>query len=173
MTTPAACSTVPTLYLGDVKVGDELPELAVDVTTTLEVLGALASRDWLPQHHDLQFAIRRNGLPDLYLNTPNQVAWFERYLTDWTGPFGRLGRLSIGLRSSVFPGDRMVLGATVTGVATDASGCGWVELDARTRVGARVAATCSARLALPIGPSDNPWDRRGEAWRPGGDVAVP
>jgi len=28
---------------------------------------------------------------DIFLNTPNQAAWFERYLTDWTGPTGRLG----------------------------------------------------------------------------------
>ena len=42
-------------------------------------------------HHDKDFAVHRNGTRDIFLNTPNQAAWFERYLTDWSGPHGRLG----------------------------------------------------------------------------------
>lgn len=161
--------TRPTVLLGDVSVGDTLPELAVDVTATTVVLGALASRDWRPMHHDFHFATGRNGLPDIFLNTPNQAAWFERFLTDWTGPLGRLGRMTFRMRTSVFPGDRMVFGAAVTGVSTDAAGCGWVELDVTLRVGDRVATTCAARVALPTGPSDNPWRRHGDDWHPAGD----
>ena len=26
--------------------------------------------------------------------------------------------------------------------------------------------TCAARIALPTGPDDNPWDRSGDRWRP-------
>ncbi len=70
--------------------GDELPELVVDVTPTTVVLGALASRDWRPMHHDYKFATERNGVQDIFLNTPNQAAWIERYITDWTGPRGRI-----------------------------------------------------------------------------------
>ncbi|MET0159389.1 MAG: hypothetical protein ABW279_07890, partial [Acidimicrobiales bacterium] len=77
------------LVLGDVSVGDEVPELAYDVTATTVVLGALATRDWRPMHHDHKFAVERNGTQDIFLNTPNQAAWFERFLTDWTGPKGR------------------------------------------------------------------------------------
>ena len=43
------------------------------------VLGALATRDWRPMHHDKDFAVERNGTRDIFLNTPNQAAWFERY----------------------------------------------------------------------------------------------
>ena len=75
---------------------------------TTVVLGALASRDWRPMHHDYKFATERNGVADIFLNTPNQAAWFERYVTDWTGPHGRLGRMTFRMRDSVFPGDRMV-----------------------------------------------------------------
>ena len=49
------------LLLGDVSVGDELPELAYPVTATTVVLGALAARDWRPMHHDKDFAVHRNG----------------------------------------------------------------------------------------------------------------
>ena len=51
------------------------------------VLGALATRDWRPMHHDHDFAVNRNGTRDIFLNTPNQAAWFERYVTDWSGPW--------------------------------------------------------------------------------------
>ena len=73
----------------------ELPALEYEVTATTVVLGALASRDWRPMHHDHDFAVNRNGTKDIFMNTPNLAAWFERYVTDWTGPKGRLGRITL------------------------------------------------------------------------------
>ncbi len=105
-----------TLTLADVREGDALPVLAYDVTTTTIVLGALASRDWRPMHHDYHFATERNGTRDVFMNTPNQAAWFERYLTDWTGPKGRLGRVVFRMKGSVFPDERMEFSARVTKV---------------------------------------------------------
>jgi len=154
------------LTLGRLRAGDRLPELAVDVSATTVVLGALASRDWRPMHHDKDFAIHRNGTRDIFLNTPNQAAWFERYLTDWTGPSGRLGRMKFRMKDSVFPGDRMVFRGVVEKVETDATGCGWAELALELAVGDRVATECSARIAIPTQDGDNPWKRRGERWKP-------
>ena len=113
------------LLFGKVHAGDELPELAYAVTATTIVLGALAARDWRPMHHDYDFAVNRNGTKDIFLNTPNQAAWFERYLTDWSGPKGRLGRMKFRMKGSVFPGDTMVFAGTVEDVETDDAGCGW------------------------------------------------
>ena len=93
-------------------VGDALPVLTYDVSSTTVVLGALAARDWRPMHHDYHFATERNGTQDIFLNTPNQAAWFERYVTDWTGPKGRLGRMTFRMKGSVFPGDTMAFRAT-------------------------------------------------------------
>ncbi len=64
------------LTLDRVKVGDRLPPLSFEVTATTVVLGALASRDWRPMHHDKDFAVHRNGIRDIFMNTPNQAAWF-------------------------------------------------------------------------------------------------
>jgi acyl dehydratase len=154
------------LVLGDVSVGDELPELAYDVTATTVVLGALATRDWRPMHHDFKFATERNGTQDIFLNTPNQAAWFERFLTDWTGPKGRLGQMRFRMQDSVFPEDRMVFRGAVTGVATDDDGCGWVDVDLRLSVEDRTCTTGHARIAVPVDIDDNPWARRGAAWHP-------
>ena len=88
------------LLLEKVTVGDQIPDLAYPVTATTVVLGALASRDWRPMHHDHDFAVNRNGTRDIFLNTPNQAGWIERYVTDWTGPRGRLGKLRFRMRRS-------------------------------------------------------------------------
>ena len=130
------------------------------------VLGALATRDWRPMHHDKDFAVERNGTRDIFLNTPNQAAWFERYLTDWTGPHGRLGRVTFRMRGSVFPGDVMVLAGTVEGTEVDARDCGWAQVAVVLAVGDDVKTTCAARIAVPRRIDDNPWSRTGDQWRP-------
>jgi len=155
-----------TLTLSSVAVGDDLPKLGYDVTPTTVVLGALASRDWRPMHHDFKFATERNGVRDIFLNTPNQAAWFERYITDWTGPRGRLGRMKFRMHDSVFPGDHMVFSATVADVMVDAHGQGWASLDIRLTADGRLCTSCTARVALPADPADNPWSRHGDDWQP-------
>jgi hypothetical protein len=151
---------------GDVAVGDTLPELSYDVTSTTVVLGALATRDWRPQHHDYHFATERNGVQDIFLNTPNQAAWFERFLTDWSGPRGRLGKVTFRMKDSVFPGDTMVFTGAVTSTSVDEAGCGWIDIDVTLAVGDRICTTCTARIALPTSTDDNPWSRKGPQWTP-------
>jgi acyl dehydratase len=156
----------PLLLHTQVAAGDAVPELAYDVSATTVVLGALATRDWRPMHHDKDFAVERNGTQDIFLNTPNQAAWFERYLTDWTGPHGRLGRVTFRMLGSVFPGDRMTFTGVVESTEVDAAGCGFVTVAVTLAVGGDTKTTCAARIALPLTNADNPWARRGDDWRP-------
>ncbi|HWF16932.1 MAG TPA: hypothetical protein VG244_12180 [Acidimicrobiales bacterium] len=159
-------TVTPRLLFDDVAVGDELPPLDYEVSATTVVVGALATRDWRPMHHDKDFAVHRNGTQDIFLNTPNQAAWFERYLTDWTGPHGRLARVTFRMKGSVFPGDTMSLRGVVESTDVDATGCGFVTLAVSLSVGGDVKTTCAARVALPRESADNPWARSGAAWRP-------
>jgi acyl dehydratase len=155
-----------TITVEDVREGHALAPLTYDVTATTVVLGALASRDWRPMHHDHDFAVNRNGTKDIFLNTPTQAAWFERYLTDWTGPKGRLGRMTFRMKGSVFPGDTMQLDGVVTRVDVDELGCAWADVDVTLSVDGNPCTTCAARIAIPTSDDDNPWARRGDAWRP-------
>jgi hypothetical protein len=154
------------LKLSEVTAGDVLPELHHEVTPTTVVLGALASRDWRPMHHDHDFAVNRNGTRDIFINTPNLAAWFERYITDWTGPRGRLGQVRFHMLDSIFPGDTMVFGGQVEEVMTDSAGCGWATLELHVSVDDQVVNECRARVALPVDESDNPWARTGDEWSP-------
>jgi len=159
-------TVAPTLLWSSVGKGDTLPVLSYPVTATTVVLGAMASRDWRPMHHDKDFAVQHNGLRDIFLNTPNQAAWFERYVTDWTGPHGRLGRVTFRMKGSVFPGDTMELHSVVDDTAIDEVSCGWAELLVVLRVADEEKTTAAVRVALPVDEADNPWRRRGDQWRP-------
>ena len=159
-------AVVPQLLLDDVTVGESLPALNYEVTATTVVLGALATRDWRPMHHDKDFAVVRNGTQDIFLNTPNQAAWFERYLTDWTGPHGRLARVSFRMKGSVFPGDTMSLTGVVEATSGDDVGGGFVTGAGTLSGDGDVKTTCAARVALPRSADDNPWARKGDQWQP-------
>jgi acyl dehydratase len=156
----------PMLLFDEVHVGEELPTISYDVTATTVVLGAIGGRDWRPMHHDHHFAVDRNGVRDIFLNSTAQAAWFERFVTDWTGPTGRLGQLGFRMRSPVFPGETMVIRGHVVDVGTDDTGCGWVDIEFSLDVDGDARATGRARVALPRSEDDNPWVRRGERWNP-------
>jgi acyl dehydratase len=151
----------------------DLPTLRYPVTATTVVLGALATRDWRPMHHDVDFAVNRNGTRDIFLNTPNQQAWFERFVTDWTGPRGRLGRLRFRMLDSIYPRDTMILTGRVDDESTDAVGCHWTTVaiqvwatDTGDDADARLCTTATVRVARPSSPDDNPWRRTGDQWQP-------
>jgi acyl dehydratase len=148
----------------DITVGDVLPELSVEVSATTVVLGALAARDFRPMHHDKDFA-NNQGVENIFLNTPNQAAWFERFLTDWAGPLGRPAGLIFKMKASVLPGDTMTFSATVSEVEVDeAKGIGWITLDAPLHVGDKLVTGCTAKIAVPASEGDNPWKLKGERW---------
>jgi acyl dehydratase len=154
------------LLLSDVKDGTQLPVLEKDVKPVTVVLGAMASRDWRPQHHDYKFATQNNGLDDIIMNTPNLAAWFERYLTDWTGPKGRLGRIKFRMKDSVYPGETMHFAGTVTGVEAFNDDVGWVDIAIELSAGDKSCVGCEARIALPRTPDANPWKLKGDDWKP-------
>ena len=154
------------LTLDRVTKGQALPSLSIDVSVTNVVLGALATRDWRPMHHDKDFAVERNGTKHVFVNTPHNAAYFERYITDWTGPKGRLGRIKFRMKDSVFPGDTMLFKGVVDDVRTDESGCGWADVSLELSVGDKVTTLCTASIAIPTGEDDNPWKRSGAEWKP-------
>jgi acyl dehydratase len=137
----------------------------MQVTATTVVLGALASRDWRPMHHDKDFAVNRNGIRDIFINTPTNAAWFERYITDWSGPKGRLGRIKFKMKSSVFPGDEM----TFSGACEDRQRRHrlWLGRPRTGRVGGRQVAPNARRASpCPSMPTTTPGRARANAGSP-------
>jgi acyl dehydratase len=136
-----------TKTLAEVEVGAKLPELAIDVTTTLIVAGALASRDYTPVHHD-KAAAQAQGMQDVFMNILTTNGLVGRYVTDWAGPDAVIGGVAIKLGAPNMPGDTMKLSGTVR--AKDArTGVVEVEVAGRNSWGDHVTGTVT--LTLPKG----------------------
>lgn len=149
-----------------VEVGVALPPLTHTLSTRDIAIGAAGSRDWLEQHYDQRICVDRIGLDDILISTPAIAAWFERLVTEYTGVYGRIGRMQLNVRNSIISRETMTLSGTITGVRVDETGCRWADIEAYLSVGDERRAVASISVAVPAAEGDNPWDRRGERWRP-------
>ena len=86
-----------------ISVGDELPAFVLPVTTTVIVSGAIASRDFMPAHHDPDFA-RAQGAPHMFMNILTTNGYVARFVTDWAGPEAQLRNIKIRLGAPAVPG---------------------------------------------------------------------
>ncbi|CAN5408072.1 MaoC family dehydratase [soil metagenome] len=129
--------------------GDLLPEQAIEMTATRIVAGALATRDFMPVHHDRDYA-QSQGAPDVFMNIISTNAYCTRYLTDWAGSDAMLKRLAIRLGVPVHPGSTLTFTGTVTEVRP---GDGTSEVDVEFRASNDLGdhATGTATLVTPPG----------------------
>jgi 3-oxo-4,17-pregnadiene-20-carboxyl-CoA hydratase beta subunit len=128
----------------DVRVGEELPELVVDITTTLIVAGAIASRDFQDVHHDEALA-RQRGTPGIFMNILTTNGFVGRFVTDWAGPDATVRGIAIRLGVPNYAGDTMRLTGRVT--SADAEGrVVQVDVLGRNRLGDHVTGTVTVKL---------------------------
>jgi acyl dehydratase len=143
-----AASPTETLAWSDIAVGDELPALVIDVTATVIAAGAIATRDFMPVHHDRDYA-NSQGAPDIFMNILSDTAYCSRFLTDWAGPEAMVKKLAIRLGVPVFPGSTLTYTGTVTATSqVDGEGTVEVEFRAVNDLGDHV--TGAAVLSLPL-----------------------
>jgi acyl dehydratase len=132
----------------EVKLGDELPPLELDMTATRIVAGAIATRDFMPVHHDRDYA-NQQGAPDIFMNILSTTGYCSRFLTDWAGPEARVTRLAIRLGVPVHPGSTLRFTGTVTGLSEhDGEGVVEIGFRATNELGDHVTGT--AELGLPL-----------------------
>ena len=132
----------------DIHEGDELPAFDLPLTATVIVAGAIASRDFMPVHHDRSFA-NAQGAPDIFMNILTTNGYVARYLTDWAGPDARLEKISIRLGAPACPDDVMHFTGSVTSTTRRGDeGVIEVELRGINRFGPHVTGT--AVLTLPV-----------------------
>ena len=74
-----------TLNAADIKVGDAVKPMAINLTHTIVAATAIASRDFMPVHHDKDYALAQFA-PDIFLNILSTNGYVSRFLTDWAGP---------------------------------------------------------------------------------------
>lgn len=138
-----------TIDPASLSVGDTLTPMVIDVDATRIVAGAIATRDYMPVHHDRDYA-NAQGAPDIFMNILSDTAYCSRFLTDWAGPDAMVKRLAVRLGVPVFPGHTLTFTGAVTGL-TPAAGEVLVEIELRgnSDLGEHVGGT--ATLSLPTG----------------------
>lgn len=98
--------------IASVGVGDALPPLVLDVSATMIVRTAVASRDFEPVHHD-RTAAQASGLPDVILNILSSNGLAVRLVTDWAGPHAVVRRSRIRLGVPHCAGEQLTLAGEV------------------------------------------------------------
>jgi uncharacterized protein len=130
------------------KEGDALPPWRLDLTATMIVAGAIASRDFMPVHHDRDYA-NRQGAPDIFMNILSDTGYCSRYLTDWAGPEAMIERLAIRLGLPATPGTSLLYTGNVTALS-NASGSGTIEVAFRVTTGLGEHLSGTASLNVPV-----------------------
>ena len=132
----------------ELHVGDELPAMVIDVTATRIVAGAIASRDFMPVHHDRDYA-NQQGAPDIFMNILSDTGYCSRFLTDWAGSEAMVKHLSIRLGVPVFPGHTLTYTGSVTALGHEGDeSFVEIELRATNDLGEHVSGT--ATISLPL-----------------------
>jgi acyl dehydratase len=142
-----ARSRTCTLQWADIAVGDEVTPLEIPLTTTMIVAGAIASRDFMPVHHDRDYA-NKQGSPNLFMNILTSNGYCVRFLTDWAGPEAMVTKLSIRLGVPSFPDDPLRFTGSVTGKSEGPDGENFVEVTfaAANSLGNHVSGTAVVSL---------------------------
>jgi acyl dehydratase len=151
----------------DISAGLRLPPLHITVTAKIIVMGASASRDWQPQHHDSAWTKANLRLPDIIMNNYTQSGFISRYVTDWSGPQGRLGRLKFSMRKPVCPGHELTLAGTIQSIEPSSFGFFWIGIGVEMAVGEESVTSAHIRLALPLSSdAPSPWHCPSAQWKP-------
>jgi acyl dehydratase len=131
-----------------VPTGAALPAFDLPVTTTRIVAGALASRDFMPVHHDRDYA-RKQGAPDVFMNILTTNGYVARYVTDWAGSEAMLRSIKIRLGGPSTPGTTLRFSGHVsTESKTESERVLEVSLRAVNELG--MHASGSVELTLPL-----------------------
>ena len=132
----------------EIHVGEELPPFELTVTSTVIVAGAIASRDFMPAHHDPIFA-KAQGAPDVFMNILTTNGYVARFVTDWAGPQAMLKSIKIRLGAPAVPGKPLRFSGRVTGRSEAGDEC-VVELAVRAANDLGDHATGTVTLSLPL-----------------------
>ncbi len=136
-----------TINPATLQVGDALPEWAIDINATRIVAGAIATRDFMPVHHDKEYA-NTQGAPDVFMNILSDTAYTSRYLTDWAGPNAMVRKVAIRLGVPVFPGHTLTYTGEISALeVSDSETSVEITLRAMNELGEHVGGT--ATISLP------------------------
>jgi acyl dehydratase len=140
--------TKTTLDWNAIRVGDPITPMKIDVTATVVVAGAIATRDFMPVHHDRDYASSQ-GSPNIFMNIMTDNGLCSRFLTDWAGPEAMVRKIAIRLGVPAYAGSTLEYTGRVTG-KSQVAGEGLVELEFRAANDQGDHLSGTAVIGLPL-----------------------
>jgi acyl dehydratase len=135
----------------EIAVGVELPPFELPVTAAVIVAGAIASRDFMPAHHDRDFATG-HGAPDIFMNILTTTGYVSRFVTDWAGSGAMVRSISIRLGAPAVPGQALRFSGRVARASHEGNEC-VIEVAIRAANDLGDHATGAVVVTLPLAQS--------------------
>ncbi len=134
-------------YWNDIKPGDAINKITMDVPYEKVILDAAATQDFFPGHHNPEYA-KNQGQKTIYLNTMAIEGFIDRVATDWAGPHTFIRMRQMQMKSSIYAGDTMSGEGEVKKCYQDDKGRHLVDVSIliSTQDGPRVPATMTLEL---------------------------
>ena len=107
--------STPSTAAGGPTVGEALPKIELELTLNKVVKVPSATLDFIPLHYDPDYA-RRQGHPNVFLNTMTLLAMADRLVLDWAGHEAFIRRHRIGMLYPLHAGDTLIATGCVTDV---------------------------------------------------------
>jgi len=134
------------LFWEDVRGGQNLPPVVLEISYRRVVLNAASTWDWFPGHHD-PFYARAQGQATIYLSTLFFHGFVDRLVTDWAGSTSFVCRRKITMRKSIYAGQTATARGQVTRVyERDGKGLADIEISVDNAEGPCVPAEVTVEL---------------------------
>ncbi len=140
-------ATPRSLTAADLTRGQRLPQQRLELTPTLIVGTAIASRDYQDVHHDRDAAVAR-GTEDIFMNILSTNGFVIRFVTDFLGPDAVVEEAKIRLGVPNYAGDTMRLLGELTAIEVrDDDALVTIAVSGRNSRGEHVSGTVAASVA--------------------------
>jgi len=136
------------LKASDINIGDQINPMNINLTHTMVMATAIASRDFMPVHHDKDYALKQFA-PDIFLNILSSNGYVSRFLTDWAGPEAWVKKINIKLGVPAVPHQLLKFtGAVLSKIEENGECLIEVSVQAVNDSGNHVTGTASITLPL-------------------------
>jgi hypothetical protein len=135
--------------------GTRIPPMEFPVPLKQFVLAVAATRDFYEVHHDDVYA-QALGAPRMYIGTHFMQGLIGRFVTDWSGPDGRMRRLKLTPFDRNHPGDLIRVDGAITGRSDDSKQC-VIDLAISCRNGRGLTHEAEVTVAISTDRSGRPY----------------
>ena len=131
----------------DVRDGEDVPPVTLNLTIQRMVMSAGANRDFATHHHNTAMG-QADGAPDMHLSPDSCFSMWERVITDWIGPVGRIKKVSLRITTFNAAGDAVIVGGNVAKKWQE-EGLNLVELNMKSEHARGTSMQGTVIVALP------------------------